>query len=333
MAFPGTLCVNGGLRAKVMTCPGVALSTTLPPRLRGWPSCALMPVPPCICRSVFRILAARGALALEDASGACGDRGPVDGPSGDDDGLHRFDDGREPAFGSHDADVVEPHADRRPEAFGRRHRHHRVAPREAGRVLHTALPVAGIRVAEPGPEPVARAEQGEQTGPGGRAVGVAVAHADGVVEHHDPGRHARPLEHLRQTPAHAFRGLARQRRHPAHVRTRERHRRETHDPLHASDHGPGPAEIDLRASRRPLRFGEAVRPRSMPLPPTPDPALHRRVRAREPAFPHKPLVHAGRGTAPLDRHAQAGGRPSVHDGRVPVINQRSARASAVRRFG
>ena len=35
-----------------MTCPGVALATTLPPRLRGWPSCVLMPVPPCICRSV-----------------------------------------------------------------------------------------------------------------------------------------------------------------------------------------------------------------------------------------------------------------------------------------
>lgn len=40
---------------------------------------------------VFRILAARGALALEDTSGACGDCGPVDGPSGVDDGLHRFD--------------------------------------------------------------------------------------------------------------------------------------------------------------------------------------------------------------------------------------------------
>ena len=52
MAFPSTLCVNGRLRAKVMTCPGVALATTLPPRLRGWPSCVLMPVPPCICRSV-----------------------------------------------------------------------------------------------------------------------------------------------------------------------------------------------------------------------------------------------------------------------------------------
>ena len=62
---------------------------------------------------MFQILAARGALALEDASGTCGDCGPVDGPSGVDDGLHRFDGGGEPAFGGHDADVVEqvgPHA-------------------------------------------------------------------------------------------------------------------------------------------------------------------------------------------------------------------------------
>lgn len=137
-------------------------------------------------------------------------------------------------------------------------------PAKADRVLHAALLMAGIRVAEPGFEPVMRAEQGEQTGPGGRAVGVAVAHAGGVVEHHDPGRHARPLEHLQQSLAHAFRGLARQCRHPAHVRVRERHRREMHDPFHARDHGPGLAEIDLRASRRPLRFGEAVRLRSMP---------------------------------------------------------------------
>lgn len=112
MAFPSTLCVNGKLRAKAVTCPGVALATTLPPRLHGWPSCVLMPVPH-VFVVMFQILAARGALALEDASGACGDCGPVDGPSGVDDGLHRFDDGCEPAFGGHDADVIEqvgPHA-------------------------------------------------------------------------------------------------------------------------------------------------------------------------------------------------------------------------------
>ena len=225
---------------------------------------------------------------------------------------------------------VQPHAGRRPEALGRRHRHHQIAPHEADRVLHAALLMAGIRVAEPGLEPVMRAEQGEQTGLGDRAVGVAVAHAGGVVKHHHLGRHARPLEHLRQSLAHAFRGLARQCRHPAHVRVRERHRQEMHDPFHACDHGPGLAEIDLRASRRPLQFGETVRLRSMLLPPALDPALHRRVRSREPALGHEPLVHAGRGMALLDRHAQVGGQPSVHDGRVPVVNQRPARSDGIR---
>ena len=228
---------------------------------------------------------------------------------------------------------VQPHAGRRPEAPGRRHRHHQTAPREADRVRHAALPVAGIRVAEPGSEPVTRAEQGEQTGPGGRAVGVAVAHAGGVVEHHHLGRHARPLEHLRQSLAHAFRGLARQCRHPAHVRVRERHRQGMHDPFHARDHGPGLTEIDLRASRRPLQLGETVRPGSMFLPPTLDPALHRRVRAREPALGHESLVHAGRGMALLDGHAQIGGQPAIHDGRVPVIDQRPAWSGGIRWLG
>lgn len=220
---------------------------------------------------------------------------------------------------------VQPHAGRCPEALGRRHRHHQIAPREADRVLHAALLMAGIRVAEPGFEPVMRAEQGEQAGPGGRAIGVAVAHAGGVVEHHDPGRHARPLEHLQQSLAHAFRGLARQCRHPAHVRVRERHRQEMHDPLHARDHGPGLAEIDLRASRRPLQFGEAVRLRSMLLPPTLDPTPHRRI----PAFRHEPLVHAGRDMALLDRHAHIGVQPAIHDGRVPVIDHRLPPSRAV----
>ena len=201
----------------------------------------------------------------------------------------------------------------------------RSRPAKADRVLHAALLMAGIRVAEPGFEPVMRAEQGEQTGPGGRAVGVAVAHAGGVVEHHDPGRHAHALEDPQQTLAHALRGLARQRRHPAHVRIRERHRQEMRHAFDSGDHGPGLAEIDLRASRRPFQFGEAVRLRSMLLPPTLE-----RVRAREPAFRHEPLVHAGRGMALLDRHAQVGSRPSVHDGRVPVVDQRPARSDGIR---
>lgn len=226
--------------------------------------------------------------------------------------------------------LVKPHARQRLEALGRRHRHHQVAPDEADGVLHTALPVAGIRVAEPRLEPVMRAEQGEQAGPGGRAVRPAMAHAGGVVEHHHPRRHARPIEYLQQSPAHALRGLARQCRHPAHVRIRERHHQEMHHAFDSGAHGPGLAEIDLRAARRPLQLGETVRPGSMFLPPALDPALHRRIRAREPAFRHEPLVHAGRGMALLDGHAQIGGRPAIHDGRVPVIDQRPARSGGIR---
>lgn len=177
---------------------------------------------------------------------------------------------------------VEPHARQRLEALGRRHRHHQVAPDEADGVLHTALLMAGIRVAEPRLEPVMRAEQGEQAGLGGRAVRPAMAHAGGVVEHHHPRRHAHALEDPRQTLAHALRGLAGKGDHPAHVRIRERHHREMHHAFDSGDHGPGLAEIDLRASRRPLQLGEAVRLHAMLPPPALDPALHRRIRAREP---------------------------------------------------
>ena len=80
----------------------------------------------------------------------------------------------------------------------------------------------------------------------------------------------------------------------------------------------------------PIQFGEAVRLCAMLLPPTPGPAPRRRIRAREPAFRHEPLVRAGRGMALLDGHAQIGGRPAIHDGRVPVIDQRPARSGGIR---
>lgn len=44
----------------------------------------------------------------------------------------------------------------------------------------------------------------------------------------------------------------------------------------------------------------------------------------EPALGHEPFVHEGRCMTLLDRHAQIGGRPSFHDGRVSVIDQRPA---------
>lgn len=50
----------------------------------------------------------------------------------------------------------------------------------------------------------------------------------------------------------------------------------------------------------------------------------------EPALGHEPFVHAGRYMALLDWHAQIGGRPSVHDGRVPVIDQRPAWSRIIR---
>lgn len=48
-AFSSTLCVNGRLRARPMTCSGVALSRTRPPRCRGF--CWLIRPPSCICRN------------------------------------------------------------------------------------------------------------------------------------------------------------------------------------------------------------------------------------------------------------------------------------------
>lgn len=68
-------------------------------------------------------------------------------------------------------------------------------------------------------------------------------------------------------------------------------------------------------------------------PPALDPALHRRIRAREPALRHEPLVHARRGVALLDGHAQIRGRPPVHDGRIPRVDQRPARMPRAKGLG
>ena len=68
-------------------------------------------------------------------------------------------------------------------------------------------------------------------------------------------------------------------------------------------------------------------------PPALDPALHRRIRAREPALRHEPLVHARRGVALLDGQAQIRGRPPVHDGRIPRVDQRPARMPRAKGLG
>ena len=225
---------------------------------------------------------------------------------------------------------VEPHAGRRPEALGRRHRHHQIAPRES-RPRSPRCPSHGRNTGSGTGVRTRNARRTGRTDGSGRPCRRSCGVPRRWRCRTPPPRASCPSSRTPPAaPGHAFRGLARQCRHPAHVRVRERHRQGMHDPFHARDHGPGLAEIDLRASRRPFQFGETVRLRSMPLPPTLDPALRRRVRAREPAFRHEPLVHAGRGMTLLDRHAQVGGRPSVHDGRVPVVDQRSARSDGIR---
>ena len=229
--------------------------------------------------------------------------------------------------------LVKPHARQRLEALGRRHRHHQVAPRES-RPRSPHCPSRGRNtVAEPGFEPVMRAEQGEQAGPGGRAVRPAMAHADGVVEHHHPRRHAHAPEDPQQTLAHALRGLAGKGDHPAHVRIRERHHQETHHAFDSGDHGPGLAEIDLRAARHPLQLGETVRPRSMLLPPTLDPTPHRRVRAVNPrSAPSRSYTRVAVWRCLTGMRRSAAGHPST-TAEYPRVDQRPARMPRAKGLG
>ena len=81
---------------------------------------------------------------------------------------------------------VQPHAGRRPEALGRRHRHHQIAPREADRVLHTALLPAAPGIAEPDLDAVALNKPLEHVDDGDSVPRDPVRGAGGVVEHHHP---------------------------------------------------------------------------------------------------------------------------------------------------
>ena len=130
---------------------------------------------------------------------------------------------------------VEPRACQCLVTLRRRDRHHQVTAHEPDRVLHTALLVARVRVAEPRLEPVLRAEPLEHHGLRDRAVRVAVPHARGVVEHHHARRHPDTREHLAQPVAHTPRRLTRQRRDIPHVRIRVRDHQEMNHTLHARD--------------------------------------------------------------------------------------------------
>ncbi len=97
---------------------------------------------------------------------------------------------------------VEPRARQRLVPLRRRDRHHQVAAHEPDRVLHAALLVARVRIAEPRLEPVLRAEPLEHHGLRDRAVRVAVANARGVVRappRAAPSRHERTPRPARGT--------------------------------------------------------------------------------------------------------------------------------------
>ena len=216
---------------------------------------------------------------------------------------------------------VEPRACQRLVPLRRRDRHHQVTAHEPDRVLHAALLVARVRVAEPRLEPVLRAEPLEHHGLRDRAVRVAVPHARGVVEHHHARRHPDTREHLAQPVAHTPRRLTRQRRDIPHVRIRVRDHQEMHHTLHARDRRACLAEIHLRGPRRPREPRIPLRLRAMPLPPPLDPTLHRRIRTLEPVLVAQPLPHTHGGMPLLAREPEIGGQPSLDDLGVPRIDR------------
>ena len=75
------------------------------------------------------------------------------------------------------------------------HGHHDVAAQEPDRVLHAALLVARVRVAEPGLQPVMLHEQFEHVHDGDLVPRDPMAGAGGVVKHQRQGDRAYVLEH------------------------------------------------------------------------------------------------------------------------------------------
>ena len=206
---------------------------------------------------------------------------------------------------------VQPHAGRRPEALGRRHRHHQIAPREADRVLHTALLPAAPGIAEPDLDAVALNKPLEHVDDGDSVPRDPVRGAGGVVEHHHPRGRPHMGEHRLQPLAHAFGVLPGQRDHMAHVRIRERGDQAVHVRPFAPDHGQGPAEIDLHDAGLPLQFHESV----ARLPPItlalPHVVLHELVGTVIAALVPRPVPYAHRAVALLARHHAVGLKPLV----------------------
>ena len=205
-----------------------------------------------------------------------------------------------------------------PVGLGLQGRDHEVAAQEPDRVLHTALLAAGIRVAEPGLDPVAGKERVEHLGERHMPLRVAVSRSGGVVEH-EHGRHAADVpEHQEQPVAQAFRVLPGHARHVPHVRVGERdHQAVVLDPF-ARDPGPRHPEIDLRGPGRPLQFAVSVRRRLVGLPPPPHVPLGRGVLPVVVRLGQQTVVDPARGVPLLAGHQPVGLQPPVHQMRVRV---------------
>ena len=122
--------------------------------------------------------------------------------------------------------------------------HEQVAADEADLVLHVALLVARVRVAERVVEPVMGGESREHLGgPYGRA-GLP-ADAGGVVEHYARWDAAAVLEYVAQALADALGVLAGEHLRQADVRVREGDDEVQHPPSHAADAEIGFAEVGL----------------------------------------------------------------------------------------
>ena len=186
----------------------------------------------------------------------------------------------------------------------RRDGHEQVAPQEPHGVLHRALLVSGVRVAEPRLEAVVPPELREQPGLD-HGPAQAPARLGGVVEDHHPRGAAPAAEDLPEPRAQALRRLRPQRDALPLVRVRQREDEELQVEGLAGDHGAEVAEVDLAGARRPLELEVALAAaRRAGAPPVGDEAPHRRVGPLVAALADEPVVDPLGGVALLARRPQ-----------------------------
>lgn len=200
-------------------------------------------------------------------------------------------------------------------------RDHEVAAQEADRVLHAALLMTCVRVAEAHVEPVMRDERLEHAGERDLAFGIPMPGAGRVVDHQRV-RHAADMpEHGHEPLADAFRVLRGQRDGVPFVRMGERDDQAMVVDPFAGQAGTRQTEIHLHGTRRPPQFHVPVAGLPVPLSPLAHVAQHRGVRAREPPLVDQPVIHAFGGMPLLARHEPIRLQPLV-DQRLESVQHR-----------